>query len=143
MNNDIYALFVYGSLRSGFQHPAFKYISEYFEFVSKATIKGLLADMGEYPAATPTTNDLRIIGELYTIKNKDEFAWAFAQLDDYEGVHADEGEEPLFIRSTGEVLLENNSTTTAWVYWYNRSVDGYPVIESGDVLEYLQQKLNK
>ena len=42
--------------------------------------------MGEYPAALPTTEDKFIIGELYKIKNEDEFGWAMGQLDDYEGV---------------------------------------------------------
>ena len=30
--------------------------------------------------------------------------------------------------------------STAWVYWFNGDVANYPVIESGDLLQYLQQK---
>ena len=79
-------LFVYGSLRSGFHHPAYEYISRYFKLVDNAKIKGVLYDMGEYPAAIPTNEENFIIGELYTIINADEFSWAIAQLDDYEGI---------------------------------------------------------
>jgi gamma-glutamylcyclotransferase (GGCT)/AIG2-like uncharacterized protein YtfP len=85
MNNiKSYYLFVYGSLLSGFQSPAYDYIRRYFTLISPAKIKGKLYDMGDYPAAVPATEDLFITGELYLIKNEPEFSWAMGQLDDYE-----------------------------------------------------------
>jgi gamma-glutamylcyclotransferase (GGCT)/AIG2-like uncharacterized protein YtfP len=78
-------VFVYGSLRSGFHHPAYAYISRYFTLVSEGKVKGSLYDMGEYPAAIPSEKDQFIIGELYRINSPEEFEWAIAQLDDYEG----------------------------------------------------------
>jgi len=38
------------------------------------------------------------------------------------------------------IYLDNNATTLAWVYWYNDSVEGKPLITSGDVLEYFKQQ---
>lgn len=133
-------LFVYGSLRSGFHHPAYQYISRYFALECNGTIKGILTDMGEYPAATPATENVFIKGELYTINNEDEFSWAIGQLDDYEGVNAEEEEAPLFRRELAEIITDKNETIQAWVYWFNGDTTGKPVIACGDVLEYFKEK---
>lgn len=134
-------LFVYGSLRSGFHHPAYAYISRYFVLLGHATTRGILYDLGEYPAAKPTTNDQYIQGELYEIRQADEWNWAIAQLDDYEGVQADEDTPALYERKLAEVN-HNGKPYAAWMYWYTGDVTGKPIVASGDVLQYLQQKNN-
>jgi len=132
-------LFVYGSLRSGFHHPAYQYISDYFTLEGEATTKGELYDMGDYPAAVPSSADQYIIGELYKIKNEDEFGWAIGQLDDYEGVVTEEGEKPLYRRSRTTVII-NRQQQEAWIYWYNGNVTNKPFIPGGDMLAYWNQK---
>lgn len=132
-----YQLFVYGSLRRGFHHAAYEYIRRYFEFVSDATVPGILYDMGEYPAAVPADTAAKIIGELYRIREIDEFDWAIGQLDDYEGVHPEENEPLLYRRDKTIVTLADGSTTSAWIYWFNGEITGKPVIASGDVLKYV------
>ena len=134
-----YQLFVYGSLRSGFRSPAYEYISRYFDLIGDAKVKGRLFDLGDYPAAKPTTDDKFIFGELYRIRNEKEFSWAMGQLDDYEGVHADADDTQLYRRDITEVYV-NGKQMTAWIYWYHGDVTGKPVIESGDVLQYIEQK---
>jgi len=139
MNNPrVYKLFVYGSLRSTFRSQAYEYISRFFSFDGGAKAKGKLFDLGPYPAGVPA-NDGFIVGELYSIRNESEFGWAIGQLDDYEGVSAEPDEIQLFRRELVDVFIEN-STTLAWIYWYNGSVEGKPLIESGDLIQYLQQK---
>ncbi|MBV9987565.1 MAG: gamma-glutamylcyclotransferase [Chitinophagaceae bacterium] len=138
MQPEIFQLFVYGSLRKGFQHPAYGYISRYFTLVSDATVNGALYDMGQYPAAVPD-NGSRINGELYRINNPDEFSWAMAQLDDYEGVNTEAGERPLYRREPVAVYI-GDRTESAWIYWFNGEVDPHARIDTGDVLEYLQRK---
>ena len=101
-------------------------------------MKGKLFDTGPYPAAVPASDGF-IVGELYTIRNESEFGWAIGQLDDYEGVTAEPDEIQLFKRELVEVFI-GNTTISAWIYWYNGSVDGKPLIESGDLIQYLQQK---
>jgi gamma-glutamylcyclotransferase (GGCT)/AIG2-like uncharacterized protein YtfP len=139
MKNSTYKLFVYGSLRSGFMSPAYDYISHYFSLVGEGKVKGYLFDMGSYPAARPTDNDAFIIGELYQLNNENEFSWAFGQLDDYEGVAPGEDEEPLYKREVTTVHI-NGKTEQAWIYWYIGDVTGHPVVASGDVLQFKQQK---
>lgn len=140
MNNPgVYQLFVYGSLRSGFRSPAYEYISRYFDLVGNAKVKGMLYDLGEYPAAKPANENRFIIGELYSIRNEKEFSWAIGQLDDYEGVHVGFDETQLYRREIVEVFIDNR-TTNAWIYWYHGDINDKPVIESGDVLQYIDQK---
>ncbi|HET9745579.1 MAG TPA: gamma-glutamylcyclotransferase family protein [Chitinophagaceae bacterium] len=136
---ETYQLFVYGSLRSGFRSHAYEYISRYFDLVGNAKVKGCLFDLGDYPAAKPTSENKFIIGELYCIRNQKEFSWAMGQLDDYEGVNVAYDEIPLYRRDVVDVHIDDR-ITKAWIYWYHGDVEGKPVIESGDVLQYLEQK---
>jgi gamma-glutamylcyclotransferase (GGCT)/AIG2-like uncharacterized protein YtfP len=140
MNNPgVYRLFVYGSLRSGFQSHAYEYISKYFVLEGDAKVKGVLYDLGSFPAAKPTGENIFITGELYNIRNENEFNWAIGQLDDYEGVDVAFDEEQLYRRELTDVYY-NDQIIPAWIYWFSGDVSGKPVIESGDMLEYLRQK---
>jgi gamma-glutamylcyclotransferase (GGCT)/AIG2-like uncharacterized protein YtfP len=136
-----YHLFVYGSLRKGFESDAYHYISQYFTLIGNGYIKGCLYDLGEYPAAMPAPDgeECRIVGELYMVKHIDELDWAMAQLDDYEGVDPSYDETSLYRKEVTPVEIEGY-TIPAWVYWYNGDVAGMPRVESGDVLEYLEAK---
>ncbi|HEY6503515.1 MAG TPA: gamma-glutamylcyclotransferase family protein [Chitinophagaceae bacterium] len=138
-NPGVYHLFVYGSLRSGFQSPAYEYISRFFTLTGDAKVRGKLFDMGSYPAAVPTTDDIFIAGELYIIKDESEFSWAIGQLDDYEGVNVESDEVQLYRRELSDVIV-GDQKITAWMYWYNQDVSGRPEIVSGDVIEYLKNK---
>ena len=137
--SEVYQLFVYGSLRSGFKSPAYEYISQYFNLVGPAKVKAKLFDMGTYAAAVPTHENKFVIGELYRIRNENEFSWAMGQLDDYEGVSVDFDEVQLYRKEMVEVFI-NDQITYAWIYWFNGDVSGKPPVASGDILEYLKQK---
>lgn len=138
MNTPVMHLFVYGSLRQGFQNPFFDYIKNHFTYVCDGKVKGCLYDLGEYPAALPGP-DCKIIGELYAANSEDDFYWAISQLDDYEGLNPEEGEAVFYKRETTSVY-HNGGETEAWIYWYTGDVTGKPVVESGDVLEYAKRK---
>jgi gamma-glutamylcyclotransferase (GGCT)/AIG2-like uncharacterized protein YtfP len=126
-------------LRKGFVHPAYEYISRYFTLVAEGKVKGRLYDMGDYPAAIPTRHEWFIAGELYNINHPDEFAWAIAQLDDYEGLNTEHGQRPMYRREITTIYLADR-IEDAWVYWFNGEVNEKTFIESGNVLEYIQQK---
>jgi gamma-glutamylcyclotransferase (GGCT)/AIG2-like uncharacterized protein YtfP len=139
MNNTPNNLFVYGSLRSGFKNPAYEYLAKYFSYLGEGLVKGRFYDNGTFPVAVATDNDDMIVGELYTLKNEEEFSWAFEQLDDYEGLHVEAGETALYKR-TLELVYQNENIIPAWIYWYNGNVDGLKPIPSGDLVNYIQQK---
>ena len=139
----VHQIFVYGSLRSGFNAPAFEYISRYFQLVAPAKVRGLLYDMGDYPAAVPTNHDQFLLGELYAIQQEEEFAWALEQLDEYEGINESPEDSPVsFKRELVEVMTESGNTI-AWIYWFSGHIADKPLIASGDVLEYLHQQQQK
>lgn len=138
-NPGVYQLFVYGSLRSGFRSPVYEYISRFFSFAGEAKVRGRLFDMGSYPAGLATNDNHFIIGELYKAKNPSEFSWAIGQLDDYEGVAVEADEVQLYRREITEVHI-GGQLTHAWIYWYNGDVSGRPLIASGDLIQYLQEK---
>lgn len=137
--SEVYQLFVYGSLRKGFKSSAYEYISRYFTLLGPAKVKAELFDMGTYPAAIPTHENKFVLGELYRIRNENEFSWAMGQLDDYEGVSVDFDEVQLYRKELVEVFI-NDQITHAWIYWFNGNVSGKSAIASGDMLEYLEQK---
>lgn len=139
MINSNYNLFVYGSLRSGFQHDAYQYLAKYFTLLGQAVVKGKLYDMGEYPVALPTSEERFIQGELYAINEPNEFSYIIGQLDDYEGLYVEEGETASYKREAATVFC-NGQEYTAWIYWYAGTADGLPEIASGDVLQYLKEK---
>ncbi|MFI5134064.1 MAG: gamma-glutamylcyclotransferase [Chitinophagales bacterium] len=138
-NAGVYNLFVYGSLRSSFRSPAYEYISRFFTFISEGKVRGKLFDMGSYPAGIPVNDNTFIAGELYSAKGEAEFSWAIGQLDDYEGANVEPDEMQLFRRELTEVYFDSK-ISHAWVYWYNGDISGKPLIASGDLMQYLQQK---
>jgi gamma-glutamylcyclotransferase (GGCT)/AIG2-like uncharacterized protein YtfP len=133
-------LFVYGSLRKGFQHPAYGYISRYFSLAGEGKVRGKLYDLGAYPAALPVEGDFFIRGELYRINQPDEFGWAMAQLDDYEGIVPEPGETALYKREQATIYLDNGTTEQAWIYWFNGQVDERSWTGTEDLLQYMQWK---
>lgn len=139
MNTTTYQLFVYGSLRSGFRNPVYHYLTQYFQFNGEALVKGRFFDNGSFPVALPTTEEHFIKGELYRVINPEEFAWAIEQLDDYEGINVESGEQPLYRREEVE-FFQDGKPGKAWIYWYNQSVNGMTALETSDALKYLEEK---
>ena len=139
MNDTTHQLFVYGSLRSGFKNTAYEYLARYFTYAGEALIKGQFYDAGTHPVAISTNTENMIVGELYILNNAEEFSWAFEQLDDYEGVHVEAGETPLYKRELVQVFQEDK-IIDAWVYWFNGNTEALSKIETGDLVQYLQQK---
>src|SRR5690348_11008813 len=121
----VYQLFVYGSLRSGFKSPAYEYISRFFILLGEARVRGKLFDMGSYPAGIPTGENQFIQGELYRIKEENEFSWAIGQLDDYQGVTVEPDEIQLYHREITDVFIDGKAVK-AWIYWYHGDVKDHP-----------------
>lgn len=132
-------LFVYSSLRRGFQSPAYEYITQYFTYVSEGKIKGILSDLGDHPVGTPTDDDRYIVGEIYKL-NGDHGSYVFGQLDDYEGLHPEDGQAAYFRRDIATVYPTVGDPVQAWTYWYTGDVSGKPVVDSGDVFEYIRSR---
>jgi gamma-glutamylcyclotransferase (GGCT)/AIG2-like uncharacterized protein YtfP len=126
-------LFVYSSLRKGFHQEAYNYISQFFSFVSTASVKGILSDSGSQQVATPSAGNSFIKGDLYKLNKEADYSWVFGQLDEYEGLDAEPGEIPLYRRELITVCKDDGGFEDAWIYWYNGEETRKPVIAPGDV----------
>lgn len=129
-------LFVYGSLRKGFHLTTYKYVSDFFGFVCTAKVRGIVSEIDGEFFATPCDENCFVKGELYKLNDGHNFSYVFGQLDDYEGLDVEQGEQPVYRRDVVTVYDENGISSAAWVYWFNGDVSGKPVITSGDVAEY-------
>lgn len=140
MQTHSHFLFVYGSLLSGFKSPAYEYISKYFKLRGNASVKGTIYDMGTFPVGTSHDTGRIIRGELYEIRNPKELSFILAQLDDYEGLYPDDGEDIYYKRELVTATTEARDEVIAWIYWYNKDVEGKPVIDSENMMDYLERK---
>jgi gamma-glutamylcyclotransferase (GGCT)/AIG2-like uncharacterized protein YtfP len=138
MDTPITNLFVYASLREGFENPFFEYIKNHFDLVGTGYVHGALYDLGDFPVGVPHASS-RIKGELYEAKSPEDFDWSIAQLDDYEGMNPEEGERAMYKRMV-ETIDCNGQVYRAWIYWYTGEIGGHPMVESGDVFEYMRRK---
>jgi len=116
-------LFVYGTLRSGFQNEFARLLAERETLLGGARIHGKLYDIGRYPGLvlSPAPEEWAI-GEVFRLHDADR---TLAILDQYEG-----GE---FTRVTATILMEAGEQL-AWVYVYNGQVAEERRILSGDYL---------
>ncbi len=114
-------LFVYGSLRRAATgiHPL---LAPDCRFVSMATCRGVMYDLGPYPAVVPSlrAEDV-VVGELYRL---DDPQRALRRLDAYEGVR--------YRRDRRNVTTEHGARTDAWIYLYVGSLEDGTRVPSGD-----------
>ena len=121
-------LFVYGSLRRGFQlHSVLAGAGA--RQVGKGSVGGRLFDLGDYPGAEPSNAAAdRVQGEVYRLANPER---ALSVLDWTEGLRPG-AIESRYRRGTTEVKLENGTTAEAWIYWLARWPGPKRLIASGD-----------
>lgn len=125
---------MYGTLRRAAEHKAISNIHEamrtYGVYVGTGTIRARLFKGDYFPGAIlSASSEHRVVGELYAIS---EATTLLEILDEYEGCF---DTPPLFWRTQVPVTQPGGSVITAWVYLYNRSVEGLREILSGDFLQ--------
>lgn len=122
-------LFVYGTLRNGYNLKLKEKVSNELEYIGKAKIGASLYDLGKYPGAIKEKDQNEVIGDVFIVKNH---VRVFKFLDEYEGEN--------FSREKEEVKLRGGKSINAWVYWYNQSPKGKRKIRYKDYLNFLKSK---
>ena len=131
-------LFVYGTLRQNAKHPMHQRLAAHARFVAMALLQARLYQVSYYPGAVPSNNVAnQVLGELYQLLQPEQL---LPLLDNYEecGVVFPQPQE--YSRELQQVMLENGSCVTAWVYVYNRDTSGLTQIHSGDFLTAMHQQ---
>lgn len=110
-------LFVYGTLRDGVRLAEVLGDASQWRYLGPATVTGDLYDAGEYPALLLRGDRGRDVeGLLVDLGNPPA---ALTALDLYEGVGAG-----LYVRQRCAARRPDGTELIAWVYEYNRSVEG-------------------
>jgi gamma-glutamylcyclotransferase (GGCT)/AIG2-like uncharacterized protein YtfP len=126
-------LFVYGTLLQDFNHKVRQEIEEHLQFISKATIKGALYDLGNYPGyVEELAGDVQ--GELYLVNEIDK---VFKVLDEYEGLFND---EPEYSRKKIAVQLPGGENVESWIYIFQQQLrPEHKRIIDGDYIAYVNK----
>ena len=113
-------LFVYGTLRSGFDNPYARMLRNEADLVGSAVVRGSIFSIAAYPGYRREPEGI-VHGELWRLREPEK---TFASLDDYEG--------PQYSRV--RVRLES-PPGEAWIYLYAGEVAADRRIPSGDFLK--------
>lgn len=117
-------LFVYGTLRPEFHNEVSNRLKKECTLVGKATVKGSIYDLGQFPAFVPDAFG-RVHGWVYELKSEDTFIW----MDEFENVPV------LYLRNEVKAKIEDNKLL-CYIYAYAGHIYKYNRIEAGDYLEY-------
>ena len=121
-------LFVYGTLGRNAGHEMHQHLIKHADYAGQAVFNGQLFQVAHYPGAVPSPHqEDKVFGELYRVSNSGEL---FAHLDDYEGCGPGDPAPTEFVRRTMPVL-QDGAEVQAWIYLFDRDVEGLPRILSG------------
>lgn len=119
-------LFVYGTLRRDLPESRHPLIDAECTYIGRARVRGVLYDLGPYPAVVPSKGETDIVvGELYRMREPEI---VLKRLDAYEGTDYD--------RRVFPVEMEDRRETEAWIYVFDAPPEDGQRIESGDYLEH-------
>ena len=130
-------LFVYGTLRSAGENRFQRQLAAGAELEGPATLTGQLYLIDWYPGVVAAqAREDRVVGESWILREAGRED-LLAALDDYEGYDPRDRAASLFVRESVGVRIRSSGSQgerceLAWVYWFNRSVDGLERIASGD-----------
>ncbi|HEV7350877.1 gamma-glutamylcyclotransferase family protein [Telluribacter sp.] len=112
-------LFVYGTLKRGFENPFARMLPQYSSWVGEATMPGRLFQVSWYPGALyePESSCL-VHGEVFHLLNP---GLLLKELDLYEEV-LPVAADSLYLRREVPVMLANQIELNCWTYLYNQPV---------------------
>ena len=119
----------YGSLMAGFGRLPNLGFEKSLRLVGPCQIRGQLVDLGAYPGLIPGSGTVE--AELYEVVDDG----VLERLDAFEGYDPRDPMGSLYLRK--QIRLAN-PPQDAWVFVYNRSVKGRPVVEAGSWERYLR-----
>ncbi|RMF03900.1 MAG: gamma-glutamylcyclotransferase [Bacteroidetes bacterium] len=123
-------LFVYGSLKRGFHNPYALQLHHQARFWSEGKLRGLLLDLGEYPALVPQSRGTQYVyGEIFELG--DQVHQLLANLDYYEGFDPQNPDSGAYKRE--RLVVESSyGPTLCWAYTYNSPWQELAVVPGGN-----------
>jgi gamma-glutamylcyclotransferase (GGCT)/AIG2-like uncharacterized protein YtfP len=125
-------LFVYGTLKRGFDYPMAQLLSRAADFIGEAQCAGRLYLVKHYPGLVLSDDPADIVsGELFRLRAPHELLREF---DVYEGCAEGFAEPTKYVRQMLRVTRDDGRHDEAWTYVYNWPVTHLPRIASGRFL---------
>jgi gamma-glutamylcyclotransferase (GGCT)/AIG2-like uncharacterized protein YtfP len=125
-------LFVYGTLRRKGGSRMHRLLARHGELVGDATYQGRLYRVSYYPGVVPSDDRADVVhGEAYRLRNPH---LVLPSLDRYEACGPGFRQPTLYVRLNQEIRLKDGQTLLAWIYVYNRPVNGLKRVPDGDFL---------
>ncbi|WP_336968982.1 gamma-glutamylcyclotransferase family protein [Sphingobium aromaticiconvertens] len=121
-------LFVYGTLRVGFDGPMARWLRGVAQAVGQGHLTGCLYCVDDYPAFVPGEAGC-VTGDLFALRDP---AMVLAKLDDYE--QCSEWPQPHEYRRERVMVMTSDGPFKAWAYIYADDTSGLPLIVGGDFL---------
>ncbi|MEM7679079.1 MAG: gamma-glutamylcyclotransferase family protein, partial [Myxococcota bacterium] len=124
---DLFAF--YGLLKKGARGmPTHIDLASSGTFLGSCWFRGTMYALDGYPGVVD--GDTLCCGVRYRVEAPN----IIGDLDDFEDVLPHDIERSLYLRKRTTVLTKKGRPTgeTAWVYWYNQSIEGRRLIPSGD-----------
>jgi gamma-glutamylcyclotransferase (GGCT)/AIG2-like uncharacterized protein YtfP len=129
-------LFVYGTLRKGYDLKLKDKVSDHLQYVGQAKVGATMYDLGRYPGAVRNNKGDEVVGEVFLL---DDPVRVLRVLDKYEGI-GEKASASEFVRKRNRVKLRSGKDVMAWVYWYNFDPTGKIRIRHKNYLNYLKNK---
>jgi gamma-glutamylcyclotransferase (GGCT)/AIG2-like uncharacterized protein YtfP len=123
-------LFVYGTLRKGFEPPSIAETAEKLKFVSEGFVYGNLYDLGPYTTVI-LGGEGKVFGQILELPEDWE---TLQKLDEYEGFEPNNIENSLFVRKLTAARIPDGKIE-CWVYEYNRNLSSDYLIAAQDKSE--------
>ncbi len=128
-------LFVYGTLLSDYgDYESHQWVDQYAEYVGKAKMEAKMYMVDYYPGIIPCKNGEKyfVKGELYRLKEPEHL---FGLLDKYEEYYPMDTDHSEYVRKLSNVVLkDDNKIYSAWVYYFNQSVEDLEFMPKGDFM---------
>ena len=112
---------------SGFDLRKHSEIDRYINFEGYGFIKGLLFDLGAYPAAIASSG--KIFGELYQVSDPLKL---LSRTDAVEQYFPQAEQSSMYLRRQVQVPVKNGESKKAWCYYYSKSLSDAVLIADGD-----------
>ncbi|QNN22122.1 gamma-glutamylcyclotransferase [Planctomycetales bacterium ZRK34] len=137
-------LFVYGTLRKDGGHAMGRWMGPHCDFVGAGWCAGRIYRVPRHPDGIGRPDDVGypgliiddaerpgVLGDVFRVRQAQA---VMGQLDEYELCGDKYGDEAEYTRELREIRLADGGLVMAWVYVYNKPVEGLEWIQSGDFL---------
>jgi gamma-glutamylcyclotransferase (GGCT)/AIG2-like uncharacterized protein YtfP len=124
-----HALFVYGTLMRGRNHPMARRLRSQSDLLGRGWIAAKLYSLGSYPGAVPAAGPAsRVYGEALRLRAP---AATLAWIDAYEGCAPGQPDPQDYARVVVPVTLNSGDKLNAWVYFYQLPIGAARPLANG------------